>query len=186
VAATNTDLREKVRAGVFREDLLYRLNVISIAVPPLRVRTGDVTLLAAHFLARYAGENDRDVRGFTAEALGRMLAYRWPGNVRELENTIERAVVIARSGEIGVADLPPEVAGADASSAGAPVVPGATLAELERHAILCTLEHTGGSTSRAAEILGVSIRTVQNRLRRYRVETQAGTDESETPFDELD
>ena len=166
VAATNADLHEKVRAGLFREDLFYRLNVIALVVPPLRVRSRDVVLLATHFLARFAGESGRELRGFTPEALESLMAHSWPGNVRELENAIERAVVVCRGPDIGVEDLPPVVVGARPAGE-APAVPGATLAEVERYAILETLEHTGGSTSRAAEILGVSIRTVQNRLRRY-------------------
>jgi len=189
VAATNTDLKDKVQAGTFREDLFYRLNVISIAVPPLRIRAGDVSLLAAHFLNRFSAENDRLVRGFTADALDRVLTYPWPGNVRELENALERAVVTCRGAEIGVEDLPPDVAGAQLTPGGAPTVPGATLAEVERHAILSTLEHAGGSTSRAAQILGVSIRTVQNRLRQYQRQAlgQAPDGPSgETPFDDLD
>jgi DNA-binding NtrC family response regulator len=189
VAATNTDLKEKVKAGTFREDLFYRLNVISLGVPPLRVRVGDVSLLAAHFLTRFSAENDRLIRGFTADALDRMLAYPWPGNVRELENALERAVVTCRGADIGVEDLPPDVAGAERSAGGTPTVPGATLAEVERHAIVSTLEHTGGSTSRAAEILGVSIRTVQNRLRQYRRQALGEAPDGpadQTPFDELD
>ena len=189
VAATNSDLKEQVRAGTFREDLFYRLNVISIGVPPLRVRVGDVSLLAAHFLIKFAAENDRIIRGFTGDALDRMLAYAWPGNVRELENALERAVVTCRAADIGVEDLPPDIAGAERSAGSIPTVPGATLAEVERHAIVSTLEHTGGCTSRAAEILGVSVRTVQNRLRRYRNQTAGQSTDgpaSATPFDALD
>ena len=189
VAATNTDLKTNVQAGTFREDLFHRLNVISIGVPPLRVRSGDVSLLAAHFLTRFCAENDRRIRGFTAGALDRMLAYPWPGNVRELENALERAVVTCRGTDIGVEDLPPDVAGAEPSAGGIPTVPGATLDEVERHAILSTLEHTGGSTSRAAEILGVSIRTVQNRLRRYQSQALGQAPDGpagESPLDDLD
>ncbi len=167
VAATNADLKEKVQEGLFREDLLYRLDVISLEVPPLRDRAGDVSLLAAHFLSRIFRQEGRDVRGFSAEAAARLLAYRWPGNVRELENAIERAAVMCRGREIQLADLPPEVASGDAPGRPPPPVPGATMAEIERHAILTTLELTGGSTSRAARLLGISTRTIQNRLRRY-------------------
>ncbi|HUS65160.1 MAG TPA: sigma-54 dependent transcriptional regulator [Kofleriaceae bacterium] len=168
VAASNTDLRAKVRAGSFREDLLYRLNVVSIEVPPLRDRGEDVPLLAAHFLQKYAAENERELRGFTADALERMMAYGWPGNVRELEHAIERAVVTCRGHEIDVGDLPAQVTGAQLHPK-RPEVPGATMAEIERHAILATLEQTGGCTSRAASVLGLSARTIQKRLRAYRV-----------------
>jgi DNA-binding NtrC family response regulator len=172
VAATNADLRHKVAAGLFREDLLYRLNVITISVPPLRARSRDVLLLASHFLARFADESDRAIRGFTPEALERLMAHSWPGNVRELENAVERAVVVCRGADIGVDDLPPDLVGGGPASE-APAVPGATLGEVERYTILKTLEHTCGSTSRAADILGVSVRTVQNRLRRYMIEADA-------------
>jgi DNA-binding NtrC family response regulator len=172
VAATNANLHEKVKDGLFREDLLYRLNVIALVVPPLRVRARDVLLLATHFLARFAGESGRAIRGFTPEALELLMAHSWPGNVRELENAIERAVVVCRGPDIGVDALPPEVVGTRPAGE-APAVPGATLADVERYTILKTLEHTCGSTSRTAEILGVSVRTVQNRLRRYLVEADA-------------
>jgi DNA-binding NtrC family response regulator len=170
VAATNRDLRERVRAGFFREDLFYRINVVSIEVPPLRARMDDVPLLAAHFLARSAAENDRSITGFTAAAMERLLACSWPGNVRQLANAVERAVVVCRGSEIDVGDLPVEVT--DGAQRAAPVVPGASMAEVERHAILSTLAHVEGSTTRAARILGISVRTIQNRLRQYRREEQ--------------
>jgi DNA-binding NtrC family response regulator len=170
VAATNANLKAMVRAGTFREDLLYRLDVVSIQVPPLRERAGDVPLLAAHFLSRFCREEGRAIRGFTAEAATRLLAYRWPGNVRELQNAVGCAAVKCAGDEIGRDDLPPEVGGAIRHASEAPVIPGATLAEIEKHAILSTLEQTGGSTSRAAKVLGISVRTIQNRLRRYRID----------------
>jgi len=171
VAATNKDLLALVRAGKFREDLYYRLNVVSIEMPPLRTRPDDIPLLAAHFLRKYAGENEKTIRGFTDEALSALVHHPWPGNVRELENAVERAVVICRGEEIRREDLVPTINAANQSPAGAaaygPMVPGASMAELERHAILKTLEHVGGSTTRAAEILGISPRTIQYRLREY-------------------
>jgi DNA-binding NtrC family response regulator len=168
VAATNRDLPQLVKDGKFREDLFYRLNVVAIETPPLRARPSDVPLLAMKFLQKYAAENERTLQGFSHEALATLTHYGWPGNVRELENTVERAVVICRGTEIGLADLSPNVtAQAGRASNGMPQVPGATLAELERFAILRTLEHTGGSTSRAAEMLGISARTIQYRLHEY-------------------
>ena len=172
VAATNRDLRASVREGRFREDLFYRINVVSIEVPPLREREGDVPLLASYFLDKYAAQNGKRILGFTTEAMNRILRYSWPGNVRELENAIERAVVVCRESELRGDDLPPITRPAtppvrDAS----PPVPGSTLAEIERHAILTTLESTGGCTSRAAAILGISPRTIQYRLREYSGET---------------
>jgi DNA-binding NtrC family response regulator len=168
IAATNRDLAQQVQQGRFREDLYYRLNVVSIEMPPLRERASDVPLLATRFLQRYAEENGKELRGFSDEALRRLTQYSWPGNVRELENTVERAVLVCRHHEIRADDLSPHI---DTVSAppehGLPVVPGASLAALERYAILKTLEHTHGSTSRAAEILGISPRTIQYRLHEY-------------------
>jgi len=168
VAATHRDLAAEVRAGRFREDLFYRLNVVTIETPPLRARVSDIPLLATRFLRRFAEENGKDVRGFSDEALQRLTQYGWPGNVRELENAVERAVVVCRHHDIRAQDLSPHIVKSTARAEdGLPVVPGASLAELERYAILKTLEHTGGSTSRAAEILGISPRTIQYRLHEY-------------------
>jgi DNA-binding NtrC family response regulator len=168
VAATNRDLKARVAEGKFREDLYYRLNVVTIEVPPLRDRVSDIPLLAMHFLKKYSQENGKTIGGFTDEALERLAAYPWPGNVRELENAIERAVVVCRREVIGQADLAPAIAQAERRGPpGMPAVPGATLAELERYAILKTLEHTGGSTSRASEILQISPRKIQYKLREY-------------------
>jgi DNA-binding NtrC family response regulator len=164
VTATNRDLLKLTREGKFRDDLYYRLNVVAIETPSLRSRPTDIALLAHHFLRRYAAENEKKIGGFTDEALARLAAYPWPGNVRELENAVERAVVVCRGEAIRAEDL--ALPGAPASTDG-PVVPGATLAELERYAILRTLEHTGGSTSRAAEILGISPRKIQYKLQEY-------------------
>jgi DNA-binding NtrC family response regulator len=168
VAATNRDLRAAVQEGRFREDLFYRINVVSMELPPLREREGDISLLATHFLHKYTAINQKRIHGFSNEAMERMLRYAWPGNVRELENAVERAVVVCRDGEIRPTDLPPTVrplAGSTAETS--PPVPGSTLAVIERHAILSTLEYTGGCTSRAAAILGISPRTIQYRLREY-------------------
>ncbi|HEX4458056.1 MAG TPA: sigma-54 dependent transcriptional regulator [Polyangia bacterium] len=168
VAATNRDLQQRVKDGHFREDLYYRLNVVSVEMPPLRARPSDITLLASHFLRRYTQENGKTIEGFSDDALACLASYGWPGNVRELENAIERAVVICKKGQIGVEDLTPAIARATAKRPdGMPQVPGATMAELERWAILKTLEQAGGSTSRAAEVLGISPRTIQYRLQEY-------------------
>jgi DNA-binding NtrC family response regulator len=169
VAATNRDLLQCVKDGKFREDLYYRLNVVSVDIPPLRARPGDVPLLAMHFLRKYAQENGVDIAGFTDEALAGLVRHRWPGNVRELENAVERAVVVCRGDRIRPEDLIPTIsaAGAGKESDQFPGIPGATMAEIERHAILKTLEQVGGSTSKAAEVLGISTRTIQYRLREY-------------------
>jgi DNA-binding NtrC family response regulator len=167
VTATNRDLLKRVKEGRFREDLYYRLNVVAIEVPPLRARPSDIPLLASHFLRRYADENGKTVNGFSDEALARLARYAWPGNVRELENAVERAVVVCRGDVVRPEDLAPSIVASAPSNDGMPPVPGSTLAELERYAILKTLEHTGGSTSRAADILKISPRKIQYKLHEY-------------------
>jgi len=183
VAATNRDLAQCVKDGTFREDLYYRLNVVSIEMPPLRARPSDIPLLAVRFLTRFATENEKQVSGFSDEALAALTRYEWRGNVRELENAVERAVVVCRGKEIALSDLSSHIAETPAVHAdGMPVIPGASLADLERFTILRTLEHTGGSTSRAAEILGVSIRTIQYRMHQYSSsEDKVGGDANKKP-----
>jgi DNA-binding NtrC family response regulator len=175
IAATNKDLAKAVKEGRFREDLYYRLNVVSIDVPPLRARPSDIPLLAMHFVARYARENGKTVTGLSDEALRRLVRYPWPGNVRELENAVERAVVVCRGDTIQAEDLPAGVVPpAPTEASGYPPIPGATLAELEKYAILRTLEHTGGATSKAADILGISVRKIQYKLHEYQAKPAGG------------
>ncbi|HET9954064.1 MAG TPA: sigma-54 dependent transcriptional regulator [Polyangiaceae bacterium] len=166
VTATNRDLKEMVAAGKFREDLYYRLNVINIQIPPLRRRPSDIPALVEHFLKRYAAENQKPVTRVSDAALALLVGYSWPGNVRELENVIERAVVLTEGESIEPYHLPGELAATGRGSS-VPIVPGATMEELERHAILKTLESVGGSTSKAAEILGISVRKIQYKLQEY-------------------
>jgi DNA-binding NtrC family response regulator len=174
VAATNRDLRVLVEDGRFREDLYYRLNVVRIDMPPLRARPSDIPLLADHFLTRFAEENEQDVQGFAEDALRLMLDYPWPGNVRELMNVVEQAVVLAASPLISAANLPlkPVKKPADALPL---MVPGVTLAEVERYVIMKTLEAVDGSRHRAAEILGISRRTLQYRLQEWGIEPRRYT-----------
>jgi DNA-binding NtrC family response regulator len=174
IAATNRDLKEMVAAGKFREDLFYRLNVINLALPSLRQRATDIPALAMHFLKQYADENGKAVKRISDEALHHIASYPWPGNVRELENVIERAVVLTEGDSIEASHLPPELAVATRRG-GAPAVPGATMEELERYAILKTMESVGGSTSRAAEILGISVRKIQYKLQEYSVAPKGKT-----------
>ncbi|HVJ21379.1 MAG TPA: sigma 54-interacting transcriptional regulator, partial [Polyangiaceae bacterium] len=175
VAATHRDLAADVEAGRFREDLFYRLNVVGIEMPPLRQRATDVLALAEHFLARFAGENHKDVNEISDRAKTRIRAYRWPGNVRELENAIERAVVLCEGNTILEEHLPQ--LGSSAAALEGISVPGATLAEIERFAIMKTLEAAAGSTVRAAEMLDISVRTIQYRLHEYGVaKDRRGTD----------
>ena len=166
IAATNRDLKQLVAEGKFREDLYYRLNVINVALPPLRRRKSDVAALAAHFLERFARENSKRVERFSDGALAQIVAYNWPGNVRELENVVERAVVLTEGHTIEQHHLPAELGAADGESS-TPTIPGSTMADIERHAILTTLECQGGSTSRAAEVLGISVRKIQYKLHEY-------------------
>jgi two-component system response regulator HydG len=169
ITATNRDLVAEVNAGRFREDLYYRLNVVKIDMPPLRARPSDVLPLAMHFLGRFATENAKRVEGFDAAATERLLTYRWPGNVRELENAIERAVVLSSSNRLSEDDLPHETS---PSTKGVVRVPGSTLEEIERNAIVATLEACGGNTAQAAQMLDVSVRKIQYKLNEYGMPSQ--------------
>ncbi len=165
VAATNRDLLAEVTASRFREDLYYRLNVIAITAPPLRARRDDIPLLVDHFLGHYCAKNGRPRLQPTREALERMGEYAWPGNVRELENAIERAVVLSRSDVLTEADLPDPIASA-ASSAPTQLTfeVGTTLDEIELRVIRETLRHARGDKSVAAQLLGISTRTIYRKL----------------------
>ncbi len=165
IAATNRNLKEEVARGGFREDLFYRLNVVNIETPPLRDHKTDIPALANFFLDHYAKDNAKTVQTIAPQALESLIGYDWPGNVRELENAIERAVVLAIGPAIEARHLPPNVR--PAIPTGIPPIPGATMAELERYAILETMKATGGSTSKSAEMLGISPRTIQYRLHEY-------------------
>ncbi len=164
IAATSKDLTFEIREGRFREDLFYRLNVVHIEMPPLRLRGHDVIILAEHFLQKFARENQRRIDGLGHDARAKILSHSWPGNVRELENAMERAVVFSEASVVDARALPFESVPLGFEDI---LVPGASLAEIERYAITKTLAAVGGSTHRAAEILGVSVRTVQYRLHEY-------------------
>jgi DNA-binding NtrC family response regulator len=166
LAATNRDLVEMVRQGMFRDDLFYRLNVIRVVLPPLRERREDIPALAEHFLARSAGKLNRELR-LSAEAVEHLLRYPWPGNVRELEHAIERAAILARGATVSPDDLPPHVA-AGLELGPSPALPRQiTLAEAERIHILQTLERFGGNHSSAAEALGIGRTTLWRKLKEY-------------------
>jgi DNA-binding NtrC family response regulator len=166
IAATNRDLGAEIKRGAFREDLFYRLNVVTIELPALRDRRGDIPVLASFFLRRYAAENGKTLDTFTDDALETLLEYDWPGNVRELENVVERAVVLCDGPRIDKKHLPPAVVPSEQRD-GLPPIPGSTIADLERYAILKTLEACSGSTSKAATVLGVSPRKIQYKLHEY-------------------
>jgi two-component system, NtrC family, response regulator HydG len=166
LAATNRDLSADVAAGRFREDLFYRLNVVNIEMPPLRARPSDLLPLASHFMHRAAKDNGKAVEGFDDAAIERITSYRWPGNVRELENVMERAVVLCDGARITAKHLP---TGVGAVARGGVRIPGSSLDEIERHAILATLEAVGGRTAQAAQMLDISVRKIQYKLHEYGV-----------------
>lgn len=168
VATTNRDLEEEVREGRFREDLYYRLNVFHVHLPPLRERKDDIPALVEHFVQKYNDRNGFSVENVGSEVLDAFSAYDWPGNIRELENAVERAVVLTRSGEVGVDTLHlgkrKETGGADGRFV---FEPGITIAQAEKELILRTLEHCGQNRTKAAQVLDISIRTLRNKLHEY-------------------
>jgi DNA-binding NtrC family response regulator len=186
LATSNRDLTQAVRDGTFREDLLYRLNVVNLRLPPLRERPGDVLALAEFFVRKYAAANGAAERPLSAEARRRLAGHRWPGNVRELENAMHRAVLLASGPEIEeqairlpdgqpFASADPHARAAQAASFAAETANrgyvGQTVAAMEQQLIIDTLEHCFGNRTHAATILGISIRTLRNKLKEY---TEAG------------
>jgi DNA-binding NtrC family response regulator len=186
LATSNRDLAMAVKEGVFREDLLYRLNVVNLRLPPLRERPGDVLALAEFFVRKYAAANGAPERPLSAEAKRRLAAHRWPGNVRELENAMHRAVLLSAGPEIEesairlpdgqpLAAADPHARAAQAASLAAETASrsyvGQTVAAMEQQLIIDTLEHCLGNRTHAANILGISIRTLRNKLKEY---TEAG------------
>lgn len=164
VAATNKHLEAEVEAGRFREDLFYRLNVIQLALPPLRARRDDIPLLAQHFLERFAGRNQKRITGITAEAVAALQGWSWPGNVRELENLMERAVVLCRSEVIGLEDLPASMRDHEPEQRALTFAIGTPLEEVERTLIRETLRFTRGDKRLAAQLLGIATRTIYRKL----------------------
>lgn len=177
IATTNRDIRKAVSEGKFREDLYFRLNVIPLYLPPLRDRTGDIPILISRFIEKFNRLMGKSVTGVDAEAMDALVKNPWKGNVRELENVMERAVLLASGDKITLADLmmepasPAEMAGdgktsvSDESMTG----PGMTVADMERKLIMRTLERVSGNRTKAAEALGVSIRTLRNKLNEYKI-----------------
>ncbi|HVR08941.1 MAG TPA: sigma-54 dependent transcriptional regulator, partial [Thermoanaerobaculia bacterium] len=175
IAATNRDLEKEVADGRFREDLYYRLKVVTLRIPPLRERPSDIPPLLEHFLVQFCQEHGKPPKVLSSETLELLSRYAWPGNVRELKNVMESVVIFHQEGEVTVGDLPPEVRDSSTlSTAGAPVqsVVGGprTMAEIERQAILETLGRTGGHRARAADLLGIGLRTLQRKLKEYKDE----------------
>src|SRR5579862_2897276 len=174
IAATNVDLRQMVREGKFREDLFYRLNVISLDLPPLRQRREDIPLLVQHFLQKYSEENERPKRHITTEALRPLMSYSWPGNVRELENTIERAVVLSSDSDIGMELLPDHIVGRGTSVPVLEPNSGATLftimEDCERRIIIDMLEKCSWNQTEAAERFHVPLSTLNQKIKRLAIE----------------
>ena len=186
IASTNRNLGEQAKEGAFREDLFYRLNVLPIHCPPLRERQEDIPLLAEHFLEQYSGRQHRQGTGFTAEAMHLLCTYAWPGNIREMSNVIERISVLAPDGPLDCDALPSEIRGTSTPqpqpqplhlpeplsesaplAAKSPLLPVLRLADLERDAILRALALSGGARQQTADLLGISVRTLRNKLNLY-------------------
>ncbi len=165
VCATNRNLEEMIQKGSFREDLFYRLNVLPIDVPSLRSRTEDVPLLAMHFLNRFSKEYGSPARRFTTSAIENLQGYRWPGNVRELANVVQRAVLLSTEEAVDIEDIGGIITHKPAARCEAT---GHSIADMERELILATLRETRGNKTEAAAILGVTARTLSNKLRLYR------------------
>jgi DNA-binding NtrC family response regulator len=170
VAITNRDLMQAVAAGTFREDLYFRLNVVPLVIPPLKERPGDIQLLADHFLARYSAQTGKSVNRFSEQALASLHRYTWKGNVRELANRIERAVLLAEGDAVQERHLGLEPTPGSRPPARTPIAfrCGTTVWEMERQLIMGTLSEVDQNRTRAAELLGISIRTLRNKLREYR------------------
>src|SRR5690606_19133690 len=189
LAATNRDIDEDVKEGIFRQDLYYRINVIRVELPPLRERREDIPALAETFIRRFSAEMAKDLRGLTPDAFRVLVNFDYPGNVRQLENILERAATLAGSSMIGLGDLPEELSGlAGGTRAQLLSLPeegcrlDEVLTEVERRLLVEALERTAGVRTQAAKLLGISFRSL-----RYRLEKQSlggPFDESETPDDE--
>jgi len=164
IAATNSDLEKAIRQGTFREDLYYRLNVISFRMPPLRERKDDIPLLAQHFVHRFAQETNKSIDQISREALDEMMLYEWPGNVRELQNAIERAVVVGKGRKIMLHDLPilqPERLSSAIRK---------SLNEVEKLHIIQVLRETEWNISKSAQTLGIDRSTLYNKIKRYNIQ----------------
>ncbi|HPI91590.1 MAG TPA: sigma-54 dependent transcriptional regulator [Deltaproteobacteria bacterium] len=165
IAATNKDLAAMVKNGQFREDLYWRLNVITLQLPPLRERREDVPNLVQHFINRFSRKNDKEMKGIESKAMEILLGYDWPGNVRELENVIERSVVLDRDGIIGSDDLPPQIQSASIPAMESVTIPlGTPLEEVERILMEETLKRTKGDKGLASKLLGISTRTLYRKM----------------------
>jgi len=170
LCATQGDLREEIRGGRFREDLYFRLHVFTVELPPLRERREDIPLLVQHFVEKFNAETGRRVQGVTPAAMAVLQGHAWPGNIRELRNVLERAMILVEGDLIEVAQLPPELVPGPPQAASLRLPLDLTLDEVERRYLLATLRRLGGNKARTAEALGVSEKTLYNKLNRYSAE----------------
>jgi len=167
ITATNRDLHQLAQAGKFRQDLFFRLNVVTITAPPLRERVNDIPLLAQRFMGEFARENNKEINDITPEALNALMTYAWPGNVRELRNAIERMIVMAHGAKLTVHDLPGIVREQTQGTPGLGIKPNASIRDANRQMIVAALEAAGGNRSRAARTLGISRRTLHRKLNEF-------------------
>jgi len=173
IATTNRDIEKQIRDGRFREDLFYRLNVVPFHLPPLRDRRDDIPLLAQHFIEKYNRLDGRNVKGLTEEVVELLMQKPWKGNVRELENVIERALLMCKGDLIQKDDLLTHDKSDAAEDVKLPFVPTVSLKEMEKKVIFSALDQTDGNRTRAADILGISVRTLRNKLNEYREKMEA-------------
>jgi two-component system NtrC family response regulator len=176
VAATNRDLERAMKDGVFREDLYYRLNVVTVVLPPLRERKEDIPALMEHFIGKYGRENKKKIAGVTAETRDLLMRYAYPGNVRELENIIERAVVLTKGEIITSADVPLHLKTTESEEKICVAKRDGSLTEtldtVERGIIMEALKAAGGVQTRAAEKLGISERVLRYKLKKFKIREQ--------------
>ncbi|HVO21257.1 MAG TPA: sigma-54 dependent transcriptional regulator [Anaeromyxobacter sp.] len=177
ICATNRDLKEEIKAGRFREDLYFRLHVFSISLPPLKERREDIPLLVHHFIEKYNGETGKRVQGVAPGAMAVLQGYAWPGNIRELRNTVERAMILVDGDVIEEEHLPPDMQPSRPEAATLRLPMGISLDQVEKEYILASLQRNGGNKARTADALGISEKTLYNKLNRYAAEARARADE---------
>jgi len=172
IAASNKNLTEEIQKGNFREDLFYRLNVVSLPVPPLRERKEDIPMLIQHFLQSFAEKNNKTITGFTPKALEKILSYNWPGNIRELMNAVERAVVLTRNDFVDIGDLAlmAETPDNERERQSDKTTKNLSLEDVEKQSILKTLDACSGNKSEAARLLGITRKTLRSKLQKYQAD----------------
>ncbi len=184
LCATNRDLKEEIRRGRFREDLFFRLHVFTIELPTLRERREDVPVLVHHFIEKFNAETGKRVQGVTPAAMATLQGYAWPGNIRELRNTVERAMILVDGDVIGEEQLPPDMQASRPEAATLRVPLGIPIEQIEKEYILASLQRNGGNKARTAELLGISEKTLYNKLNRYAAEARERAGEGASKPDE--